>query len=107
MDAEGFARNWLDLKEDLLSMFMAVPARTQVGVMINAMGLTSEQTNQLRAVFDVVLTDTMYTLLLGLDGAASIGGNQQIYKIHDEDGILLSECGELEAAAYAVFHESK
>src|ERR1700712_2040262 len=107
MDAEGFARNWLGLKEELLSMFLAAPAQTQVGVMIVAMGLTLEQSNQLRAVFDVALTDTMYSLLLGLDGAASIGGDQQIYKIHDEDGNLLSKCGELEAPAYAVFHGSR
>jgi hypothetical protein len=60
----------------------------------------------MREVLDAALTDTMYSLLLGLDGAASIGGDQQAYKIQDEDGNLLSTCGELEAAAHKVFHGS-
>ncbi|KWT68142.1 hypothetical protein APV28_3336 [Comamonas testosteroni] len=46
----------------------------------------------------------MYTLLLGLDGAASIGGEQQTYTLHDEDGNLISDGGELEAAAWEAFH---
>jgi hypothetical protein len=50
-----------------------------------------------------VLTDTFYTLLLGLDGSASIGGIQQTYKIYGEDGKLISDCGEIEAEAAEAF----
>ena len=38
----------------------------------------------------------MYTILLGLDGEASIGGIQQSYKIVDESGCEISNCGEIE-----------
>ena len=46
-----------------------------------------------------------YTLLLGLDGEASLGNTQITYKLYDENGNLLNECGELEAAAYRYFVE--
>ncbi|CUR47581.1 hypothetical protein BN2364_3140 [Alloalcanivorax xenomutans] len=53
---------------------------------------------------DVALTDVFYTLLLGLDGSAGIGGIQEAYTIRDEQGNTLSGNGELEAAAYEQFH---
>lgn len=46
-----------------------------------------------------------HTLLLGLDGEASLGNTQITYKLYDENGNLLNECGELEAAAYRYFVE--
>ena len=48
-----------------------------------------------------------YPVLLGLDGESSIGNIQQTYKIYDEEGSLISDCGELEASAYEYFHERK
>ena len=45
--------------------------------------------------------------LLGLDGENSIGNTQHTYKIYDEEGNLISNCGELEASAYEYFHEGK
>ena len=48
-----------------------------------------------------------YSILLGLDGEHSIGNIQQTYKIYDEEGSLISDCGELEASAYEYFHERK
>lgn len=48
---------------------------------------------------------TNHNLLLGLDGEASLGNTQITYKLYDENGNLLNECGELEAAAYRYFVE--
>ena len=62
---------------------------------------------QLKEVIDTLLTDVFYSVLLGLDGENSIGDTQQIYKIYDEEGNLISDCGELEASAYEYFHEGK
>jgi hypothetical protein len=45
----------------------------------------------------------MYTLLLGLDGEANIGGIQQPYIIHDETGAVIAMPGEIEAAASNLF----
>jgi len=49
-----------------------------------------------------MLTDVFYSILLGLDGAANIGGIQQQYKIYDENNNLIS--GDFEGAAYEIFH---
>ena len=62
---------------------------------------------QLKDVIDTLLTDVFYSLLLGLDGESSIGNTQQTYKIYDEEGNLISDCGELEASAYEYFHGGK
>lgn len=53
------------------------------------------------------MTDTFYTILLGLDGSASIGNSQESFKIFDEDDNLISEGGDLEGFAYEYFHENK
>ena len=45
--------------------------------------------------------------LLGLDGENFIGNTHQTYKIYDEEGNLISDCGELEASAYEYFHGGK
>ena len=102
MNAEQFAENWNSEKKLLLQLF--IDGNTLASKQISAMELSPLQTEQLHLLLDTVLTDTMYTLLLGLDGAASIGGSQQTYQIRDEAGNLISDCGELEAAAYTQFH---
>ncbi|MEJ7805922.1 MAG: hypothetical protein WKG03_08395 [Telluria sp.] len=48
----------------------------------------------------------MYTLLLGLDGAASIGESQHSYKVFDESGALICGDGLVEIEAYSQFHYS-
>ena len=58
---------------------------------------------RLKEVIDTLLTDVFYSVLLGLDGENSIGNTQQTYKIYDEDGNLISDCGELELSAYEYF----
>ena len=59
---------------------------------------------QLWGALDAALTDILYTLLLGLDGSAQLGGVQETFRIYDEAGSLISDCGDLEAAAYEQFH---
>ena len=68
------------------------------------MSLTLEQQQILGLVLDSVLTDTLYALLLGLDGAANIGGVQELYKISDENGNSISDNGSIEGEAYDAFH---
>lgn len=86
MDAANFVKNWSDLRAELLGAFMGDHGHAEVAKRVEAMGLTAAQMTQLRVVLDGALRDTMYTLLLGLDGAASIGRDQQTFRIHDEDG---------------------
>ena len=50
-----------------------------------------------------MLKESYYTLLLGLDGGCSLGNKQVTYKLYDEEGNLLNECGEIEESAYSYF----
>ncbi|MCS0082917.1 hypothetical protein NDJ28_10740 [Vibrio alginolyticus] len=52
---------------------------------------------------DDSLTDALYTILLGLDGCASIGRHQIGYKLQDELGRELT--GDLEELAYEALQE--
>ena len=105
MDADEFAANWALEKSQLLQAWLDPDGTSHTGTLIRDLGLTQQQLEQLSAVLDAALTDAMYGLLLGLDGSASIGGDQQRYAIHDEKGRLVNDCGQLEAAAYRHFHE--
>ena len=61
--------------------------------------------DELYELLNLVLNENYYTLLLGLDGEAALGNVQNAYKLYDEDGNLLNECGEIEEAAYRYFME--
>ena len=98
MKADEFAKLCRREKDSILKEYSE-------GSRLSALDLDEEQTKALRLWLNDALTDAFYTLLLGLDGSASIGGVQQIYKVHDESGELISECGELEAAAYDHFQD--
>lgn len=105
MDAETFVANWADQKEQLLKAFCDAGSDTYVRTLISELKLDSEQQPLIRQVIDAVLTGTMYGLLLGLEGEASIGNDQRPYQIVDEnDGQVIAGPGEIEAAAYECFH---
>jgi hypothetical protein len=73
---------------------------------IASLNLDKEQTEKFKNIISGLLTDTFYTILLGLDRAGSIGNNQTDYKIQDEDDNELSG-GEIEGFAYEYFHDHK
>ena len=109
MTSDEFAKNfYLEKLNILKSCFEEQPQYpSTVNVKIKEMGLSNTQQEQLKDVIDTLLTDVFYSVLLGLDGESSIGNTQHTYKIHDEEGNLISHCGELEASAYEYFHEGK
>ena len=106
MTSDEFAKNfYLEKLNFLKSCFEEQPKYpSAVNVKIKEMALDSTQQEQLKEVIDTLLTDVFYTVLLGLDGESSIGNIQQTYKIYDEEGSLISDCGELEVSAYEYFH---
>lgn len=101
MSPAEFVMHWRIEKEGLLELFMATGGETLVSQKISSMHLSEQQTSALRDVLNLVLTDTFYTLLLGLDGAASIGGVQHSYRVLDEEGHLICGDGVVEAEAFA------
>ena len=109
MTSDEFVKNfYIEKLKFLESSFEQSPQYPNaVNTRIKGMGLTEIQTDQLKEVMDRLLNDVFYSILLGLDGECPIGNTQHTYKIYDEEGNLISDCGELEASAYQYFHGGK
>ncbi len=107
MNADEFVALFRAEKDALLEMYLHPDGRstTKVGMAIAAMNLAADQVQLMREVVDGVLTDAFYTILMGLDGEASLGGQQRQYRVHDDDGPI-GEPGDIETAAYEQFQES-
>ncbi|WFC40551.1 hypothetical protein [Pseudoxanthomonas sp. SE1] len=99
MDAKQFVANWKAEKDHFLQ-YVNEPG-SLAAKQLSALHLSEFQARQFPQLLDTILTDVMYTLLLGLDGCASIGGDQQAYSIRDEDGNVISD---IETEAYEQFH---
>lgn len=105
MTPKSFVTNWVELKAELLESFADEHGNTAVAKQIAEMNLSEIQRWQLRQVLDGVLRDTMYTLLLGLDGCTSIGSVQQVYTILDGNGTIINSGGSLESEAWLQFQK--
>ncbi|HEX3147034.1 MAG TPA: hypothetical protein VHR66_03070 [Gemmataceae bacterium] len=90
-------------KESLIAQYMGPGSTTAVAAKIAVLRPTPEQLPLVREIIDGVLTDVFYTLLLALDGCASLGGRQINYRLMDEEGNLLTGSGEIEPAAFDAF----
>jgi len=106
MNADTFARLCRAEKDSLVKALCEPTNDTFVGKLIHSLALNQEQNAVLRLVLDGALTDALYTLLVALDGGASIGGVQQTYDLSDESGTRIAGGGELEVAAFEHFHGS-
>lgn len=109
MTTEEFVKNFYEEKQNILNSCFDYQSeyRSLVSTKIEELNLNEHQTNKLKNIISSILTDTFYTILLGLDGSASIGGTQESFKIYDEENNLISESGDLEGVAYEYFHEDK
>ena len=112
MTPQDFAKAFYDEKENLLDIYFErkpypyadVAPKSDVAELIKRLNLDKEQKDILFQILDGTLRDTMYTILLALDGAASLGNEmQQMFGLTDEDGNNLTE-GKLEGHAYEYFH---
>ncbi|UZT98632.1 hypothetical protein ODZ84_03395 [Chryseobacterium fluminis] len=108
MTTKEFVKNFYQEKQNILySTFNYQPQyRTLVSTKIEELNLSEIQTEKLKEVISDLLTDTFYTILLALDGSASIGNSQESFKIFDENDNLISEGGDLEGYAYEYFHDN-
>lgn len=102
MTPDDFIKCCVAEKGALLDLFTAPGSGSHVSAQIEKLNLNLEQRQSVRAVLDAALTDTFYTILLALDGAASLGGVQERYSLRDERGTELT--GNLEGKAWHAFH---
>ncbi|WP_185117501.1 hypothetical protein [Dysgonomonas sp. Marseille-P4361] len=111
MTAEEFVKNFYLERKNLIETSFDFESdmqrRSYVSAKLEEMNLDREQMEKLRHILSSLLTDSFYTILLGLDGSASIGDAQTNYKIYDDKDNLISDCGEIETEAYEYFHENK
>lgn len=105
MTPEEFVKIFYTEKQDQLNNYLN-KQNSYVSTLINKLNPNEEQKGIIREMIDTILTDTYYTLLLGIDGAANIGGVQQSYKLLDQKENKLTGSGEIEGFAYEYFHEN-
>ena len=105
MTGEQFVILCYEEKKTILAEYFYPNSSSVVGKKISTITEQGISKDDLYDLLNLVLKENYYTLLLGLDGEASLGNTQITYKLYDENGNLLNECGELEAAAYRYFVE--
>lgn len=105
MTGEEFVKLCFAEKEDILKEYFAQNTQTEVGKKIYSLIESGTSRDALYELIALVLNENYYTLLLALDGEASLGGKQVSYKLFDEEKNLLNECGEIEEAAFRYFME--
>ncbi|BDD03963.1 hypothetical protein [Aureibacter tunicatorum] len=107
MNTKEFVKAFYNEKQKFLAEYLSKNSETEVGQLVSSLNLTNDQTEIMKKLMDGALTDVFYTILLGLDGSASIGGEQEMYDLKDENGNQLSGDGEIEAYAYEYFQEAE
>ncbi len=103
MTPTEFVEAFYRLKQELLDTYMQASRENDVGARIASLGLSASQRSTMKEILDGALTDALYTVLLGLDGVASMGGVQESFELYDEAGNVLTG-GELEGPAWDRFH---
>lgn len=115
MTPQDFAKAFYDEKENLLDIYFErkpnpiadVAPPSDVAELIKRLNLDKIQKDMLFQILDGALRDTMYTILLALDGSSSLGTEeQQMFGLTDENGNKLTE-GHLEGHAWEYFHGQK
>lgn len=91
-------------RDALFASYVGPDSLSDVAQQLQQAQLSDEQSGKVAAALDVALTDAFYTILLALDGAASLNGSQQSYRLENELGEVISTGdGSLEARAFEVF----
>ena len=103
MTGEEFVKICKEEQRMVLEEYFDDKSKSEVGDIIKKLVQTGVSKDDLSNLVDTVLKESYYTLLLGLDGACSLGNKQVTYKLYDEEGNLLNECGEIEESAYSYF----
>ena len=106
MTPENFAKEFYKEKKKSIDLYFDFEKQTEVGELIKSLNLDEKGNERVRQIINGILTDSLYTILLGIDGATVIGENQELYKLLDEDGKEITG-GEIEAEAWEFFHNYK
>ena len=105
MDALLFAKAAREEKDAMLETYL-VSADSVAGEQIAKLKAAGASDELLREVFDSVLTDCFYNILLGIDGQMPIGSlGERSYRLLAPDSTAIANgSGELAEAAYEAFY---
>ena len=106
MTSEDFVRCFYLHYKHLINAYFDPNSELYVSGQIQELLLEKGQKEKLKEILSGALTDAFYSVLLGLDGSAQIGGRQVSYKLQDEEGNELAG-GEIEGFAWEYFHGDK
>lgn len=106
MTVDEFVKGFYLERQSLIDTYFNADSRTEVSALIQSLNLEDKETERLRQILNGSMRDTLYSILLGLDGEASIGDKQTMYKLFDEENNELTG-GEIESFAYEYFHNNK
>ncbi|HGS5290987.1 TPA: hypothetical protein ACMDV6_004830 [Vibrio parahaemolyticus] len=104
ISSEEFVNEFSELKRILIEGYFSEGSDISRLTILKEAGIEAQQLDVVKGIVDDSLTDALYTILLGLDGCASIGKHQVEYKLQDESGRELT--GDLEELAYEALQES-
>jgi hypothetical protein len=92
-------------RQAILDLYFAAEPDSAVGVEIAGLVAGGADAGALRSIADGILGDAFLTMLYGLAGATSLGGDQQAYRLIDEAGRDISSDpgGDLESYAFENF----
>ena len=107
MTAKEFVELFYKDKTEYLKLCLDENSGMLVSEKIKSLNLGAKQKEALKDAIDGILTDVYYSILLGIDGCASIGGYQQSYKLYDEEGNLITGGSEIEGYAWELFQNGK
>lgn len=102
MSAKDFAALCKLERDAMLAEYVDPLGSSAVTGQLNAAGLSPIQREYIVKALDSALTDAFYTMLMALDGAVSLGGKQQSYRVVNGNGDTVA-CGDgaLESAAFS------
>ena len=103
MDSHEFVTLCRVEKDRILRSYFDENDDSHVGSLIRNLNLDAPQQDQLKEIVSGVLSESIFTLLVALDGNGTLGGVQQRYVICDESGATFGGDGELSAMAYDTF----
>lgn len=100
MNANEFVKNCYKEKEYMKNIYFDKEKETLVGNQIKDLVSKGIKEDEIKTLIDSVMTEVFYTMLLGLDGEASLGDTQMMYKLYDENDNLIDG---IEEEVYDIF----
>lgn len=102
MTTEEFVQGFYRERQYQLQLTLDWLAQADGAAAIQHVKLAGGQTITVQDLLETVLTNAFYSMLLGLEGSASIGGHQNRYEVRDPAGNSLND-GDLGGYAWQYF----